>query len=295
MNDRRAAANRGECLTDESITDYLEGSLDPVVRTAFETHLVSCDTCRKNLALFMRVLRADVGPEEEAVLSQLEQLWADRKLQPLPPAKRRVAHFWPFAYAAAGVAALLVIAFLVGVFPFGSELSTTAQINLVMLEKSRPFEPRVVGQVYMSVDEVTRSAADPVPGALAGEMTEDSADAYEHGRYFLLRKDYAKAVKYLRDAVADPKGVPPDVHNDLGVAYMQSQPANEREAEAEFKSALQRSPSHLPALFNLSVLYSRLGRVEEVRQRRQQYLALDPDSGWAQEIQKLAEGESQPR
>jgi tetratricopeptide (TPR) repeat protein len=287
--------NHGECLSDECLTDYLEGGLDPVVRSAFESHLVACDKCREHLALFMRILREDVQPEEEVVLQQLEGLWSARELQPVPVRKRWVPRMRHIPYAAAGIAAVLVIAFLVGGSPFGAKPSVHAQIAQEMLENGRPFEPRVVGQAYMAIDEVTRSVADPVPDVLAPEMTENSADAYEMGRYFLLRKEYAKAIKYLGMAVDDPKGVPADVHNDLGVAYMQSGAANEGAAEAEFRDALERSPTHAPALFNLSILYSRMNRMEEGKKRRQQYLALDPDSGWAMEIQKLAEEESDKR
>jgi Tfp pilus assembly protein PilF len=163
-----------------------------------------------------------------------------------------------------------------------------------LLASVRPFEPRVVGQSYMPIREVTRTAAeDPVPAALAAEMTESSATSYEIGRFFLLQKEYTRAIKHLKTAVADPSGVPAGVHNDLGVAYLQSGPENFAAAEAEFREVLERDPRHAPALFNLAILYSRLGRVKEANQRRQQYLALDPDSGWAKEIQKsLAARES---
>jgi tetratricopeptide (TPR) repeat protein len=294
VNSNRVA-NHGECLSDECLTDYLEGGLDPVVRSAFESHLVACDRCRENLALFMRILREDVQPEEDVVLQQLEDLWSAQGIQPVPVKKRWTAQVRYLPYAAAGIAALLVVAFWLGGSPFAAKPSVHGRIAQAMLEKARPFEPRVVGQAYMAIDEVTRSAGDPVPAVLAPEMTENSAVAYEVGRYFLLRKEYAKAIRYLRIAVEDPKGVPADVHNDLGVAYIQSGPANAGAAEAEFKGALERSPTHAPALFNLSILYSRLNRMGEARQRTQQYLALDPDSGWAKEIQKLAEEEPAQR
>jgi tetratricopeptide (TPR) repeat protein len=291
----KSLANHGECLSDECLTDYLEGNLDPVVRTAFESHLVVCDKCRENLALFMRILREDVLPHEAVALQELDKLWASRKLHPVParrswiPSPRRVA------YAVAGVAAALIVAVLVGAFPFGAKPSVVTQLVAAMVTAERPFEPRVVGQPYMAIQEVTRAPGDPVPDVLAPEMTENSAEAYEVGRYFLLRKEYAKAIKYLKTAVEDPNGVPADVHNDLGVAYFQSGIPNIPDAESEFKAALDLSPTHAPALFNLSILYARLGRVEQANERRQQYLALDPDSGWAKEIASLTVKESNPQ
>ncbi len=287
----KSVANHGECLSDECLTDYLEGSLDPVIRSAFESHLIVCDKCRENLALFMRVLREHIQPEEAAVLQQLSDVWSERKLQPVPAPGRRILQSKPFVYVLAGIAAVLIIAVLIGKAPPVAKSSMAAKATEALLASSRPFDPRIVGQPYMEVREVTRSLEDPVPDVLAPEMTENSAEAYEVGRYFLLRKEYLKAIKYLKTAVADPKGVPADVHNDLGVAYLQNGPANLREAEAEFKDALERSPTHAPALFNLTILYSRENRTTDVKLRSQQYLALDPDSGWAREIRKLAEGD----
>jgi tetratricopeptide (TPR) repeat protein len=287
---RKSAANHGDCLSHECLTDYLEGSLDPVVRSAFESHLIACDDCRENLALFMRVLREGVHPHEEAPLQQLDNVWAARKIQPVP-APRRGRLFRRIAYAIAGIAALFLIALFVGKFSLGSKPSVAEQAVAALVERVRPFEPRVVGQSYMAVQEVTRGAEDPVRDVLAAKVTEDPTLAYEVGRYFLLvTKEYDKAIKHLKTAVAAPKGAPADVHNDLGVAYLQSGPANLEDAEVEFKNALELSPTHAPALFNLSLLYSRESRTAEANQRRQEYLALDPDSGWAEEIQRSLEG-----
>jgi len=286
---RQSAANHGECLSDECLTDYLEGSLDLVVRSAFESHLVACDDCREKLALFMRVLREETQPHEEAALQQLDDLWAARKLHPVPAPRRRKP-FPKIVFSIAGIAALFIIAFFVGKSSLGSKPSVAKQAVDAVVSHRRPFEPRVVGQDYMAVQEVTRSAEDPaVPDVLVAKMTEDSAVAYEVGRYFLLvKKEYAKAIKHLKTAVSDPKGVPADVHNDLGVAYLQSGPANFADAEAEFKNALETSPTHEPALFNLALLYGRLGRTADAEELTQQYLTLDPNSGWAEEIQKKA-------
>jgi anti-sigma factor ChrR (cupin superfamily) len=47
--------DRGDCLGDETLTEYLEGALDPAMRTLAEAHLLVCDHCRENLAVFMSV------------------------------------------------------------------------------------------------------------------------------------------------------------------------------------------------------------------------------------------------
>jgi len=61
----------GECLTDETLTEYLENGLDPAVKAASEVHLVACEDCRSQLAFFMHVLRPEVTPEEANALEHI--------------------------------------------------------------------------------------------------------------------------------------------------------------------------------------------------------------------------------
>jgi hypothetical protein len=37
------ATGHGQCLTDETLTDYLEGALDPAIKAASEVHLIACN------------------------------------------------------------------------------------------------------------------------------------------------------------------------------------------------------------------------------------------------------------
>jgi tetratricopeptide (TPR) repeat protein len=281
----KSATRHGECLSEECLTDYLEGTLDPVVKGACEAHLITCDPCRESLALFMKVLSEETSPEEELALQQLAKMLEQRNLRPVPALARRVLPK-KLVYAVAGVAALLLTAVFVGRMPFSSSASTPTQIVQALADSVRPFEPRIVGQRYLEIQGVTRSPVNLVPEILAAQMTESSADSYEMGRFFLLNREYGKAIKYLKTAVADPRGVPADVHNDLGVAYLESGEETFAAAESEFRAALTLTATHAPALFNLSILYERQGRIAEAVQRRQQYLELDPDSGWAKEIEK---------
>ena len=56
--------NHGECLTEETLTEYLEGVLDPALKAASEVHLIACDDCRNQLAFLMRVLNQEMTAEE---------------------------------------------------------------------------------------------------------------------------------------------------------------------------------------------------------------------------------------
>jgi tetratricopeptide (TPR) repeat protein len=286
-----SAPRNGECLTDDVLTDYLEGTLDPVLKSACEAHLIACDPCRENLALFMKVLRDETSPEEEAALQELTAMLDPQKLRPAPPPKRWAVSRSQLLMAGGAVAAFL----LLGVFflrPHSSPaLSRQEQIAQTLVANLRPFEPRIVGQPYLQIQETTRSAENLVPDVLTSEMTEDSAASYEVGRFYLLKKDYPTAIRHLKRAIAASKGVPADVHNDLGVAYLESGGTeNFASAEIEFKEALRMYPTHAPAVFNLSILYQREGRLDEARRRNQQYQELDPESGWAKELQKKFTG-----
>jgi len=237
----------------------------------------------------MRVLREDVTPEEEVTLRQLSAIWEQRNLKPVPLQRRSRLSLKYLIYPA-GIAAALLLAFGLGWHPLAPAPSKVAEFTKKLADSVRPFEPRIVGQRYLEIEETTRSPKDIVPDLLAEEMTEKSAESYEVGRYFLLKREYAKAIKHLKTAVADPNGVPANVHNDLGVAYLESGREHLVEAEAEFKEALNLNHVHKPAIFNLSILYERQGRVDEARHQWQQYLELDPDSGWAKEIEKKLSG-----
>ena len=282
----KGAEKHGECLSDEVLTDYLEGNLDSVIRSACESHLIACDPCREHLALYMKILKAEVDPDEDTALQELAARWEERNPRPAPVIRRLL---WSRRWILAAVAAVLLVA-IISQLPFGSKATPAQQITLALMASIRPFEPRMVGQPYLTVQESTRSAEDPLPLALEAQMTEKSAESYEVGRFFLLQKKYAKAIKYLKTSAADPRGVPADVHNDLGVAYLLSGQENFAAAENEFKDVLRRNPNHAPAMFNLSILYEREGRAEEAKLRRQQYLQLDSYSGWAKEIQMKLSG-----
>src|SRR6266700_1458366 len=67
--------DHGQCLTEETLTDYLEGELDPPIKAASEVHLIVCDECRGRLGFFMRLMKEDVGTEEAAAVETIAQQW----------------------------------------------------------------------------------------------------------------------------------------------------------------------------------------------------------------------------
>lgn len=64
-----------EHLSDEDVTDYLEGEVPEDKRQAIEEHLVGCDECHEKMVLYMKVLKEETTDEENQRLEQLGRMW----------------------------------------------------------------------------------------------------------------------------------------------------------------------------------------------------------------------------
>ena len=89
------------------------------------------------------------------------------------------------------------------------------------------------------------------------------------------------AVQHLMLAIKEqPRSA--DLHNDLGVAYMeQNEERSLENAVREFQTALVLNPRHAASRFNLALAYERLGEFPEAEQHLKLYLQADSASGWA--------------
>jgi tetratricopeptide (TPR) repeat protein len=207
--------------------------------------------------------------------------------RPRPPARSKYVR--GLSYLLASVLVILLLAFGTGLLPL-TKTPAANEITTALLSRDRPFEPRISGAPYRPVREVTRGPEESKTMNALADALEGRAQAYEMGQLFLIQKEYVDAIRHLRTAVGDGSAAA-EVHNDLGVAYLQNGEATFGLAETEFKTALRKNPSHAPALFNLSILYEREGLPGAAAETWRQYLAVDPESGWAQEIKrKLEEG-----
>jgi tetratricopeptide (TPR) repeat protein len=278
----QSETGKGECLSGELISGYLEGTLTPVVKAACEVHLIACDLCRESLANLMRLLNADVSPEETAAIDMAVSRWSDRGLRAVP--SRREVRVWRPLYLWLGsVAAIL----LVGIALWHGRRPDEDLIQQ-LLSKSRPFDARLSDQPYLPLTR-TRSATTNGVEGLVEDMQAHSKDAYLIGRSYLVTHNYAEAIRQLRIAASDPKA-PARVLNDLGVAYLERYSEGDAEhARQEFDAALAQDPQFSPAIFNLSLLYERQGKIADAQKQWQRYLELDGSSGWADEIRQKAE------
>ena len=114
--------------------------------------------------------------------------------------------------------------------------------------------------------------------------------ASQWGQFHLLQKEFDRATRYLEIA-ANEVGASPAVHNDLAVAYLESNdPSQLEQARQELQKALEADPTFATAVFNLAVLYERSNAPDQAIAEWRHYLELDSKSGWATEAQSRLVG-----
>jgi tetratricopeptide (TPR) repeat protein len=284
--------DHGQCITEETLTDYLEGGLDPAIKAVTEVHLIACDDCRGRLAFFMRLLDQDVSGPESTELETINAQW-DRK-KPAVRLRRTGSGSMPNWFLSfVTVAAVLIL----GVVSINSVMNRSAgpksagDVVQVLLAQSRPFESRLADEPHLPIVR-TRGSEDPgvAYGPLAAEMTRLSADSHQMGRFYLLQKDFNRAIPYLEMAEREV-GAKAEVHNDLGVAYLESgDRSRTQKASVEFRHALEMDPACAPAAFNLAVAYERTGTAQQAESQWKRYLDLDSGSSWGKEAQSRLQG-----
>jgi tetratricopeptide (TPR) repeat protein len=283
--------DHGQCLTEETFTDYLEGALDPAVKAASEVHLLACDDCRSRLGFFIRLLDREVSPDESEKVQTVISAWEKKRARQGVPSRTGTLGMGFIMWAA--IAALLVVGVISIPFMLQrlAEPKSANEVVQLLLSRDRPFESRLADQPYRS-SERTRGADNPGVsyGLLAGEMTRLSASSYQMGRFYLLQKDFDRAIDYLEIGERET-GVGAEVHNDLGVAYLESGgELRLRKATQEFEHALEADPQFAAAVFNLAVFYERTGANSQAEAEWKRYLQLDRNSGWAGEAQTRLQG-----
>jgi tetratricopeptide (TPR) repeat protein len=283
-NLRNDPPQHGECLTDETLTDYLGLALDPAMKAASEVHLIACDKCRVRLAFFMRVLRDGFTPDEKQAIDAVAEAWNRRKGGGAPM-RRSSVYRRALLWLMAGVLGVAVVWVSMRVVDARRMAARSAeQVVLVLLAQNRPFESQLARQPYRSFAQ-TRSGNDAgiEYDALASTIVRKSGDSYEMGRFYLLQQQFDTAKPFLESAAHDSKS--PEVFNDLGIAYMEmGGEQNLQKAMEAFRRALELDRDFIPAIFNLSIAYERIGALPDAERQWRRYLQLDGTSGWALEV-----------
>ena len=280
----------GQCLSEETLTEYLAGSLDLVVTAACEVHLIACDRCRESLALYMRVLAEESSPQEVEAIDRAVQNWQQNAGAIVTAPRRNVSGIKKWVLSMAGLAAVVALATLSWTFfDRPGQPTTGAEVVQLLLAQERRFELRLGDQPYAPIVR-TRGGSEPDLdyGLLAGEMTRLAADSYAMGRFYLLQGQFDRAISFLEDAERQPRASAA-VHNDLGVAYLESGGQNLAKAAEEFSHALSSDPAFSAAVFNLAIFHERMGTLSQAEVHWRRYLQFDSTSGWADEVRSKLE------
>jgi len=283
----------GQCLTDETLTGYLEDALEPVVKAACEMHLISCDKCRRELAMFMRVLRADITPDEEETVGAISAAWESRKGGVLPRRERKTGTRRGLFSLLGGVAVLASVVFVsMRMSGNGPAVPQSGgQIVKALLSQNRPFEGRLADEPHHPLIQTRSSSSSTLDyPLLASEMSRLGAGPYDMGRFYLLQQEFEPAIRNLEIATQNSTSTA-EALNDLGVAYMErGGDGNLAKAAEEFQRALKQNVNFAPAVFNLSLVYERMGVLPDAAALWRRYLELDSTSDWAMEIRSKLQG-----
>ena len=280
--------DHGQCLTEDTLAEYLEGSLDLAIKTASEVHLIVCDVCRGKLGFFMRMLDEEVDNTETAAVEAVTERW--RKTNREIPRRTGTLPNWLFGMVAVAAVLVLSVVSVRALLDHQAQPKSANEIVQLLLAQHRPFETRLANEPHLPILR-TRGTEDPgiAYGLIAGELTKLSADSHQMGRFYLLQKDFAHAVPYLEIAGREV-GAGADVHNDLGVAYMESDASRLDKAAEEFRRAFELDPKFAPAVFNLALLYERMNSPAQASLEWKHYLQLDPNSEWGREANTRLQG-----
>jgi tetratricopeptide (TPR) repeat protein len=283
-----SGSDHGQCLAEETLVEYLEGSLDPAIKAASEVHLIVCDKCRVGLGLFMKILREEVSPEEASAVQSIEEQWHKGKHE--LPRRTWTLSTWLLRFGV--VAAVLVLAVIAGrlLAVHQPQPESASEVVELLLAQHRPFESRLANEPHLSIVRTRGGDDSGIAYALvAGEMTRLGADSHEMGRFYLLQKDFGRSVPYLEIAEREV-GAGAAVHNDLGVAYLEGNGSRVEEAGEEFRHALNLDQGFAPAVFNFALFYERTNSPELAAVQWKRYLQLDPNSDWAKEARGRLQG-----
>jgi tetratricopeptide (TPR) repeat protein len=274
--------SKQSCLEEVALTAYLEGRMDSSIREPVETHLADCEACRGKLAFYMRILDEDVRDEEEVAI---DHLVSELRKKPVTMGRRR--RWWPVGVAVAATLALAVG--LGSQMDFSSRPSPQEILDRLALEE-RPFEARLSDQTYLPLTQVRAPNAAPAARSMAARM--QGVSDYMLGTFYLHIEQFDLAIERLNAEAQRANRA--EVQNNLGVAYLErdaggpaEEAVNRREARAHFEQALEIEPAFAPSIFNLAILYYRENLPAELDVKVREYRELDPNSGWADELQRL--------
>lgn len=306
-------------VEDEIVDGYLEGKLQKVDRSAFETHFLATAARKKKFRFGRAFKRHVVAQSGNAAFKTTP----NRKLVAIP-GPWRLSGFFPSSPLAivTGIVILIAVGFGVWrVFIYQSPVDQGLLALNSAYREQRPFESRISYLSYApfsqtrggpsTVDSLALARADAILSSAAA-APNDSTAQHAVGEVYLAKKQFDLAIKAFEQALkADPRNG--RVYSDLGAAWLEKGKIDVEKANADAAGVLAgqgmeelgRSLEYLnkgleldhnlvEALFNRALCHQSLKQYRQAEDDWREYLKRDPNSAWANEAnQRLRELQKQ--
>jgi tetratricopeptide (TPR) repeat protein len=271
------------CPNLETLSAYVDGTVDRPERDAIETHLTACEECY------------DLVVETAHAVDQTQA--AGRSEVAVVPSRRRVYATIGLLAAAAGLI-LAVRLGLPGRQAVGLEPALASLVAAVGPE--RLIEPRLTGGFQFGpLRSPVRGTPDAANLALSVALADAAAAARSTpgpathraaGIAQLLAGQHDAAIATL-EAACREQGADSGCEADLGAAYFASASSTGSATEldaaaAHTRRALALQPDLREAAFNEALILERKDLRGEAKAAWLRYLTLDPDSAWADEARR---------
>src|SRR5262249_3509857 len=149
------------------------------------------------LGFYMRLLNEEITANETAMIESFTAQWETKGKQRIA---RRSGTWKKWFLSGAAVAASLIMA-VVSVRLIMDRLSepdSASDVVQLLLAQQRPFDLQMSNEPHLPILR-TRGTDDPGVSysLLAGELSRLSADSHQMGRFYLVQKDFKRAIDYL--------------------------------------------------------------------------------------------------
>jgi CHAT domain-containing protein len=307
--------DRGEfCPSDEEWMNVAAGLAEKEVTQKMMDHAAACDHCGPFLHELVKEFSDATSPEEAKVVASLQSSspdWQKHLAARLSASSadqekkvRSPLGYWSWKWFAFGCAVAALAVALVWIVLPRPERRVERLIAEAYTER-RNLEPRIPGAQYGPV-RIERSQQsshlDSPPSLLEAEkgitdnLAKHPSDPFwlqARARAELLEGNYTGAIAALREAL-DAKPNSPSLLVDLATAYSQRADASGNSEDSGraielLGKALQSSPHDPVALFNRALISRKALLFSQAIQDWQNYLAVDPNSKWADEARARME------
>jgi CHAT domain-containing protein/Tfp pilus assembly protein PilF len=228
---------------------------------------------------------------------------ATGKQQVLPLTRRRRAILFRRKVIIPLLLALLVLIALIGwSIMRGSPAERGTAMLVSTYEKHRVVEPRLSGGFHAGTflaGQTNSQAVDPASLDRARDLIfkaasdeEDPSAHLAYARLSIIEGEGVEAERRLRK-ILEKMPASAQARNDLGVSLFEQHKIED--AVEEFEGALEGSPRMAEALFNRALCYERLLLIDAAKNAYEQFIKVEPASGWAREAQARLLALSRPQ